>query len=261
MKTHTLKKTSDYSIFAHHPDQQPISNSHVRELSISMTKNGFWPSKPISVFRDKEKLVLIDGHHRLTAATIAKVEVYYVEEDASKGLLIGDINARVKKWATESFVKLYASRGNEHYNVLQEFIDQGLQLGHAASALINETPGSNNARILIREGAFEVRIEGIAYAKKLLGIINRAKLIVPIIQKKAYVEAIGALMRVPEFNPDVLIDRISTNPLLVVPVARRDQALDVIESVYNFRSHNKLPLRSMAEKIMRMRNIKNNNQE
>ena len=252
-KKNMLRATRDYALFHDHRNQQPMSNKHINRLAESMKKNGFFPSKPISFYRDPEtkKLIIIDGHHRLRAAQIAGVEVFMVEEDPQVELLIGDINAGVKKWTSISFVKLFADRGSSDYQTLLQYIDRGLPLPCAVSALVMETPGSSNHSQKVPTGEFKVR--STQMADYLLWIVDSTKQAAKNISRQVYIQALGACFWVKEFDPEIMIKRILANPTMIQPVSRRDQALDLLEEVYNYRTQKKLSLKFHAEEALRGR--------
>ena len=252
-KKHTLRATRDYAMFRDHRNQQPMSNKHINRLAESMKKNGFFPSKPISFYRDPDtkSLVIIDGHHRLRAAQIAGVEVYMVEESPEVESLIGDINAGVKKWTSISFVKLFADRGSIDYQTLLAYIDRGLPLPCAAAALMMETPGSGNYNKKLSIGAFKVK--STQMADYLLSIVDSTKQSAKHISKQAYMHALGACFWVKDFDPEIMVKRILTNPTMIQPVARREQALDLLDEAYNYRTQKKLNLKFQAEEALRER--------
>lgn len=247
-----LQATRNYSLFSEHENQQPVSEKHVANIAQSMREEGFWPSKALSVYRDtKGGLVLIDGHHRLRAANQADVEVFYIVEPGERERSIGRANQLVRKWSSLSFAKLYASRGIEDYQILLNYAEKGLSLQHAASALSLESPSSGNIGPLITDGRFKVK--GTHYADRILKILDSCKDLAANITKRAYVEAIGAILWVEEVQDEVLIKRINTNPSMIIPVGRRDQALDILEEVYNFRTQKKLPIQFLVSEKMKIR--------
>lgn len=256
MNKHTLRATRNYAMFNDHRNQQPMSNKHINRLAESMKKHGFFPSKPISFYRDPDtrKLIIIDGHHRLRAAQIARVEVFMVEESPEVESLIGDINAGVKKWTSISFVKLFADRGSSDYQTLLTYIDRGLPLPCAASSLMMETPGSSNYNKRIAVGTFKVKSTQLA--DYLLWVVDSTKGSAKHITKQAYMHALGACFWVKEFDPEIMIKRILTNPTMIQPVARREQALDLLDEVYNYRTQKKLNLKFKAEEALRERTFK-----
>jgi len=247
-----LEQSNNYKLFVHHENQQPMSQLHVRRLASSMQKSGFLPSKPIQVYRRRDgKLVIIDGHHRFTAAMSIGIFIYYVIEPEVNSDLIGEENVLVRKWSSSSFVSLYASRGNEHFKTLL-FYSQKIPLQLAASLLRGESAHSGNSSRSIRDGSFKVKT--LASAETILLFFEKVGTIAPNIRKENYIEALSMLLFVEQFDINTLAKRIEANPLGIVPCANRIQALESLEQVYNFRSRQVVPLAFLAREKMRERN-------
>lgn len=255
MKTQTpkIEQTSNYSLFAHNPDQAPMTTMHVKRIASSMRKIGFIAGKPIQVFRGEDgKFIVIDGHNRLEAAKMTGTPLLYVVESAEMANEIGRINFLVKKWSNNSFINLHSSRGNDDYKTLRYFIHKGIPSHLAASILRGESAHSGNSASHVREGTFKVK--STEAAETIVYIFERCDQIAPNIKKRSYIEALSMLLFVPEFDHNTLIKRIEVNPLGIVPCANRVQALESIEQVYNFRSRQTVPLAYLAKESARKRN-------
>jgi hypothetical protein len=248
-----LVTTTDHSRFVYHPNQQPISRVHVRRIYESMEVFGFLPSKPIQVCKDGDKFIIIDGHHRLEAAKLLKIPFYYVEEPAENLSCIGGVNVAVRKWSALSFVKLYADKGNPHYQELLEYHERGIPLQCASSLLRGESAHSGNAGKVVQSGAFTIKTRDII--DWILQVIQETEDVAPEIKKQAYVEALAMCWFVDEFDRKSLISKIRNLPKGIVRAADRKQALSCIEEVYNFKRSVKISLVFLAQEKMKRRNV------
>jgi len=254
MKTKAeIKQTTNYGLFTYHENQQPMKPSLVRKVVDSMRSTGFWPSKPIGVYRSAGKLVIIDGHHRFEAAKTLGLPILFVEEPKSHEHLIGEANYIGTRWTNESFAKLYASRGNPDYQDLLFYVERGIPLKQASSLLSGESAHSGNSGQFVRRGTFKIKTD--KYINEILCIIDAVKEIAPEIAKRAYIDALSLLMFLPEFDSDILIKRIQAHPTGIVRCADRSQALESLEEVYNFRAREKTPLAFMAKDAARKRQL------
>lgn len=248
-----LQHTEDLSVFVRHEYQQPMSESHIRKIAASMQLSGFWPSKPIGCVRRGQQLVVVDGHHRLAAAKIAGVGVYYVVEVASRSDDIGAGNYLVRIWKNISFAKMQAAKGNPHYIELLRYVELGIPLSVAASVLRGEAGHSGNAARFIRIGEFKVKTRENMLV--IVGFINELGASCEVVKSKIFIEALSVLLFVPEFDAAVLKARIHANPLSLAKCNNREQMLQQIEEVYNFRSRVKVPLSFLAKEKMAERNL------
>jgi hypothetical protein len=246
-----LQYTEDLSAFVPHDHQQPMSAAHSKRIAESMGGGGFWPSKPVSCVRKGNKLVVVDGHHRLAAAKIANVGVYYVVEPVCRLEDIGDANVLVRKWSNESFAKMYAGQGNPHYVELLRAVGLGVPLSVAASVLRGEAGHSGNAGRFIKTGEFKVKTR--ENMRVIIDFINELSAACDVVRTKIFIEALSVLLFVPEFDSAILKKRIQVNPLSVAKCNNRDQMLQQLDEVYNFRSREKVPLAFLAKEKMKER--------
>lgn len=249
-----LKRTTNYDLFEANEYQQPMSERHVMALMDSMRVFGFLPSKSISVFRRGSKLVLIDGHHRKEAARRVGIPVFYVVEEQSSKEAIGPINVIVRKWSTESFAKMHADKGNRHYIELMKYVGMGVPLLQAASMLIGQSSASNNATYSVRSGDFVVRTRKVI--DQVVEVISECRTVSSDVAMSTFIDALSALFFVVEFDASVFIKRLKANPRMMVKCSNRDQMLDLIEEIYNFRTHEKVPLKHLARVSLDARNLK-----
>jgi len=251
-----LKQTTNYDLFESNKYQQPMSERHVLALMDSMRQYGFIPSKPVGVFRRGSKLVLIDGHHRKEAARRVGVPVFFVVVDPELNDSIGDENWLVKKWKTESFVKMRADEGNAHYIELLKYCDRGIPLQQASSMLIGHAANSANAVRLLRNGDFVIKTRSVI--DQVMHVIDECRSASTDVTMSTFIDALSALFFVPEFDSAVFIKRLKANPRMMVKCSNRDQMLDLIEEIYNFRTHEKVPLKHLAKASLDARRVQGN---
>lgn len=100
-------KTSDYSIFGVNKHNRAVDETHVKRVVKSMRENGFNPDFPILV--NKSDMTVIDGQHRLAAAKILRIPVYFkfaMEEYTAAAIM--EINSTSKKWSWLDFATTMA---------------------------------------------------------------------------------------------------------------------------------------------------------
>jgi hypothetical protein len=252
MKTQSILSTNNFSLFVPHEYQQPMVALHVKRLAEKMKKNGYRVSKPISVYRRADgKLVVIDGHHRLAAAQLAGCFAYYVIEKEEVGEQIGDINEVQRVWCGLSFAKFHAGHGNKDYATLLNYVERGLPLNVAGSLLSGESAHSGNANRKIKTGVFKVKTT--KSADTILDLFEKLGDLCPEVESVTYITAISLMLPLKEFQISTLIQRAKANPRALVKCATRQQALGVLEEVYNFRSQIKYNLAFLAEEAARNR--------
>lgn len=244
-------QSSNYDLFKPHSSQRDINPAHVRNLAKSMEVYGFIPGHPIYAYKDGKSLIIIDGHHRLNAAKTAGVPIYYVVTDKSAAGQIAPINDIVKKWKEFDYVRMHASNGLSDYAVVLRYVEKGLSLKWAISLLAGEYTASSNKTDIVHNGRY--RVKTTQYADEVLSIIHKTSHI-PETKHDPFISAIAILIRLPQFDINTLLQRIESNPKAIVRCSSRDQTLEMLEEIYNFRSREKINLAFLAKEILRERN-------
>jgi hypothetical protein len=223
-----------------------MSAQHVRKIAASMKRVGFLPSKPVQVCKNGRRFGIIDGHHRFSAAKLLGIPFYYVEEPFEHSELIGEENSLVRKWSNKSFVNLYASRGNRHFQIVSKWLQKGYSISNVISLLCgkNSITGGNGLTA-IADGSFTVKTESLIQAVD--DFISPLVSICPALRLRYYMDAINMLSRVEECDLELLSKRIKANPTMIVPCANRDQSLDVLDEIYNFRTRDKINIAFIAK--------------
>lgn len=244
-----------YSEFIHNEEQRPIIQRHVNALIESMKMYGFLPSKPIQCYKRKDgKLVVVDGHHRLSAAMRLNLDIHVVIEDESAQLTMAPVNIIVKKWNMDDFIRLYASRGNKNYIKLMEYKDKGIPSGMAASMLINNAAASGNACKTLADGSFKIKT--FSLIDSVVNLILEFGGLSSILQNRSFIAAISKCIMCDQFDLDVFKTRLRENPTMMKKTSNEDQMLSVIEQIYNHRSRNPQPIKFHVEAASRDRNAK-----
>lgn len=238
-----LSETTTYSCFAYNKEQRPVDVKHVRDLMDSMNTFGFLPSKPVQVYRDGKKFVIIDGHHRFIAAKNLGIPVIYVIEHISHSESMAKVNGLQKTWQLKNYLAQYVSRGLPSYRELEEYHKLGFSIQQAAKMLAGLAAsgfGGGKISVALRDGTFKVvtreKIEVIAQFLRDNGSKNKA------FATTNFITAFELCLRVCDFEPEQLSHKLSLNPKTITKTATVDQMLDQIEEVYNYHQSIKIPL-------------------
>lgn len=116
MAKQILQFTKDYEKFVFELDNRDISQAHVKELAASMARNGFIKSKAISVKKiaNSNKLKVLDGQHRLLAAQLAEISVWYNIDEEIPEEALPDLQI-AKKWLPKDYLKHFVVKGIKEY--------------------------------------------------------------------------------------------------------------------------------------------------
>lgn len=247
-----LLRSHDYSMFELHEWNRNLHDTELLEKS--MSKHGFMPSSAIQCVATPDgKLKIIRGHNRFAVAQRLNLPIWYIVDDSNIDLfdLEGDNSAT---WNAVDFLNARARAGEPEFLRLESFIRKHkIPVGAAASLLGCETPGSGNQNQNVRKGTFKSGDE--AHANDVVEITDACRAMgLTFATSTGFISAISAALRVPELDADRLLRRIRSNAVTIKRRNRREDYLEELEAVYNFRSTGpRLPLRLRALEIQAQR--------
>lgn len=236
-----IKKTKEYDIFTFRDDnREKIDQSHVKKLSESIQARNLLELRPIIV---NEKMEVIDGQHRLLAAKLLGLEIYYQQEKKLNPADIVRMNIS-KAWTIGDYLNFYCHHQYDEYKKLQSFMKK-----HNLTLKVALTIALDQARIGFhdfRMGEFKFHDESldieldvcwdtINYIKKMNGFS-------PYTSSSRFWKALLKLVRHPEFdehkwrsNMQKMVDNFS-------PKARTEDYAHMIQHVYNWRNNTRINL-------------------
>ncbi len=222
-------KTVDYGLFKTVLGNRVLNESHVKRLMDSIRIKNLLEKNPVIVNKNFD---VIDGQHRLEAATRLETPIYYVVEDDASLKEVQLLNANSRAWHMEDYLESFISNGNKNYQILKDFKNHyGLNFSVAISLLADQSKTVTLLRAF-REGNFEVIDLGKAdeEAKALLSLK-------PYVEHNAWrgKDFVSAVKRVwDKIDPDVFLEKASKRE---EKFRRRNTVKDYLrdfEDTYNY---------------------------
>jgi hypothetical protein len=112
-----LLSTTDYPIFKTITGNRAINKEHIEKIATSIQEKNLLPVRPIVV---NDKMEVIDGQHRLAAAELIKVPIYYVVANGLDYEDIASLNSASKNWTTADYVRMYDLQGYPEYKKISD---------------------------------------------------------------------------------------------------------------------------------------------
>lgn len=110
--------TKDYSIFKTITGNREVVQSHVFKVANSIDKSNMLAGRPIIV---NEKMEVIDGQHRLAAAKLLDLPIYYCVVEGAQYQDVALLNEVCKNWSSENYATMFSKQGYPHYKKILEF--------------------------------------------------------------------------------------------------------------------------------------------
>ena len=207
-------------------------------------KNSIHKKLLITIVTVNEYFEVIDGHHRLTIFKELKLPVRYIIYPGYTLKEVHIFNQVSKTWSIDDYVVGYSAMNNENYIKYKEFRDKynfgpTITLNLLCNAAFSWT--NNQLRESFKNGTFKI----VDYEKA----INNAEKLIMISKYFAYIKGssfIAAMLHLFKkdcFDFDTFIKKLELQPTALKLCGNKIQYLELIESIYNYKSHNKVNLR------------------
>lgn len=148
-----VKSTTEYHLFSHLDENRDINQNYVKLLAASISESNNLHLKPIIVTEDLE---VIDGQHRLEAAKILELPIFYVVDENYNPKNLIDLNNLQRGWAPDDYINYWITQGNEEYSKLRDFMkDIGFKTRIVMHWLSKD---SSRAMVAFKRGAFKFQI-------------------------------------------------------------------------------------------------------
>lgn len=225
-------ETKDYTVFKDHVDNRNIRESHVKKLIERMRKNGWLKTSTVIV---NEKFQIIDGHHRVKAATQAGVTIRYVVIRGATGDDITALNTTRLQWSPFDHLEKYVKRGNQHYIYFQNLSKKYPHFKYTEIGMFCTNSLTSVKRETFEHGEFITR--SMKLAEKWAEEITQLKEYFPrYYNKSIFVRAMVKLYsNKSEFKFEEFLHKVKLRPNMLTPCGTLDQYVDMIIKLYNYK--------------------------
>lgn len=235
-----MLKTSDHAMFHKLPGNRDIDPLNLKKITASMRISNMLELKPIIV---NGQMQVMDGQHRLEAAKILGLEVFYqVEEKIQTSDII--LLQTQKTWGIVDYIKYHASQGNKSYMELVKLADKLSLDVKDLTHYLNLPSGGNGGRVLkggnydedvmIKEGDVKEKIWKIEQVKRLIDektLGNKLYL-----TAVCFRTALLSLLNNTSFDFDTFINKLNMGLARVHRCTMASQYYDMFKGIYNYRN-------------------------
>jgi ParB/Sulfiredoxin domain len=230
--------TSEYDVFERMAGNRPLDEKHVLNLMRRMEKHDLFT--PIQI---NENFEIVDGQHRLEARKRLGLPVPFFCVSEYRLAEVQEINAMQKKWNSADFTESFIERGNRNYSIYKWFRNQ-YSLSHTLAVhllMYGKITGHDNIKDIFQSG--QLVVADLSMAKEKAEMMLRIQPFFEHWNSTGFARAILFCLRKKEFDFEKFMRRLEANPTMLKPCANTNQYIEVIETIYNFRSAHKVNLR------------------
>jgi hypothetical protein len=233
-----MESTKDYSIFKDFSSNREVDHKHVNRLVRAIEKRNLLHVNPIVV--DKNMCV-IDGQHRLAAAQILNVEIFYIIEDINRKD-ISMLNSNQKNWNAMDYINFYTVEKSGPYMQLSNMINNYPEMAVSALLTLSNSEGRRDI-VQLKDGYLDVlEIHHCKDVCDLCRDLNK-RFNYDFVFDSRFPLAISVAIKHEGFKVEQLIKQIEASPRDFVRCHTKKQYLQMIEEIYNrYLSKNKINL-------------------
>lgn len=238
----TIVKTKDYNLFKKHEHNRSIDQLNLKKIVASIQAQNLLEYRPLLV---DEYMRVIDGQHRLEAAKILQVDIFYQVNRDSKSEDIILLNAHGKNWTINDYVDSFISKGNREYKKLKEFCQERDCPYYIA---IRALKGDRDHTMKdFKNGLFKFTDE---HSMDLLAqLLNKTDTVlatikqyvlghVKVIRSTKLKSAIISLLKNAQCDLDVLLNKIAYKADAIRPCADTIAYYSMLRDIYNWKNSN-----------------------
>jgi len=251
--------STNYNQFVLHAFNRDIDKKQLAAIMEDMKKNGFRSSEPLDVAETEAGMLEIrKGHHRFVAAKTLNIPLKYVLSNIR--YTPGDIEP--KEWKINDALIGGCRAGNPNYLKVREYMAlTGIGINNAISMLGGHSAGSGNFREVFRKFKYKVA-DDISHAEKVGSIVMALKKIgLKWANNSLFVNAISKVAWVEDFDANHFIRKVKGNISRMEQRHNVESYIDLISTIYNIRTREKIDLKFLAETAAKRRNVCFNLQE
>jgi len=223
-----MESTKDYSIFKECSSNREVDPKHVNKLVNAIQKRNLLHVNPIVV---DEKLCVIDGQHRLAAAKILKVTIYYIQDHINRKD-ISMLNSNQKNWNAMDYINFYTIEKVNTFVQLSNLINKYPEMAISALLTLSNSEGRRDI-VQLKDGYLDVL--AINHAKEVCDFCKELnhRFECEFVFDSRFPLALSKAINTENFRLENLIEKIEGNPRAFVQCHTKKQYLEMIEEIFN----------------------------
>lgn len=236
-----IQSSTDYLKFQKIEGNRPLSKSHINSLSESIRSKNLLHLRPIIV---DENFYILDGQHRLEAAKLCEVPIYYIVCDSEKFKEITRLNQNQKNWKLHDFLKFYAVNfKNPMYQDLLTFMEERGISAETAFIYLNYNIKTKKNREEFCNGEFifeshmDKAISNYSDWTTFFEFMKEKNCeFLDFIKSLQFRKALMEILNSRKINRQQFWDRIKMNVPSVYRCHNKDESVDMLLKIYNKQS-------------------------
>lgn len=226
-----IYETSDYSKFILMTTNREVDNGYVKKLVRLISERNLLHLHPLLV---NARMEVIDGQHRLLAAKLLGVPIYYMVDPHLTDGDISTINSVGKKWVLMDYINHYHVKGYPAYIQFAKFCNKHAEFNAGVLIALCSSTGKRNIETVKRG---ELDVSNLETAEAIIGYVKDFATFRPkIAMSTRFIEAIAIINATGQYDHKRMIDKLSHQPGMLEPCVNTTQYIKMLQELYNYRA-------------------------
>lgn len=223
-----MNSTKEYSIFQDFSSNREVDPKHVNKLVNAIQRRNLLHVNPIVV---DGQMRVIDGQHRLAAAKILGVPIYYIQDTINRKD-ISMLNSNQKNWNTMDYINYYTIEKSSSFIQLSSLIKHYPEVPISALLVLSNSEGRRDLKEL-KEGRLDVL--NIDHCRKVCDELKELhkKFQSDFVFDSRFPLALSKAFGTEGFEMERLYRQIEASPREFVRCHTTEQYLEMIEDLFN----------------------------
>lgn len=223
-----MEQTKDYDQFKDFSSNREVDPKHVKRLVNAISKRNLLHVNPIKV---DENMRVVDGQHRLAAARILEVPIYYEKGDITRRD-ISMLNSNQKNWTAMDYINFYTVEKNGAFIQLSGLINHYPEIAISALLILSSSEGRRDL-VQLKDGYLDVL--NIEHCRKVCDLCRDLfrKFQTRFVFDSRFPLALSVAIQDENFKTETFIEKIEGNPRAFVPCHTKVQYMEMIEEIFN----------------------------
>lgn len=225
--------TTNYRLLKLISSNREVDPRHVKKLVTSIREKNLLSLNPVIV---NSKMEVLDGQHRLEAAKILKVPIFYTIGELVSHDDIAKLNTNKKNWKLLDYINYFTIKGVKEFRELSKLINEFPDLPVTfLIAVINED-GSRQQRN-IAQGVLD--IGNLASAREIIRQVGDFPKYFDHSNSSRFLEAFVFIHKTGLYDHDFMLKKLESNPGILKACANKKGYIRLLQEVYNKGTHEK----------------------
>lgn len=225
-----IQQTTNYSQFKSIVSNREVDETHVKRLMRAIQKKDLLHINPITV---NSKMEVVDGQHRLEAATRLEIPVFYIVDDKVTKHDIAAINSNAKNWSVLDYINYWTIEKKPGFDKLSVFLSEHPLIPPSSALVMLACDGKRDLKAL-KEGIVDT--SAYTEACEIAEILKYYRNKVEFAYDRNFILAVISAYKTPGYDHEIMKGKVENQTRSLVKCINRKQYTEMLEEIYNYHS-------------------------